>query len=278
MRRLKGFNDVLGEIAVGIRKQQNIKSKVNSGIELNEKEKAQYRLILKSEEERKENLKKINESLKHKKSEKIIITPRMLFDAFKREFEKDGKKLILNDHFKANLKTVMYYFLNNDKFYQQDNLSKRTSPDLSKGLLIVGHWGNGKSTIMEVFHRVFKGIKGSAYRFSNTNDIVSGFESCENASQKHDFLKPVESFPYCFDDVLTERVASNYGKNDLIKTIIETRCNKKIKTHITCNYPKNDHTIEGLQKKIRERYGDRVNDRIYEMFNIIEFKGKSFRN
>lgn len=277
MRRLTGFDDVLGEIAVGTRKQQDIKAKVSSGIELSEKEKAQHDLILKFEEEQKENLKKYKESLKLKQVEKKVITGKMLFDAFKREFEKSGNELILTDDFKANLRTLMHYFLKDYRFYQQENLSQHTEPNLSKGLLIVGHWGNGKSTIMQVFHKVFKGVKGAGFRFKNTNDIVSEFEFCENASQKEEFFKPLENFTYCFDDILTERIASNYGKNDLLKTILETRCNKKIKTYITCNYPKGDHTIEGLHKEIRNRYGDRVSDRIYEMFNIIEFKGKSFR-
>jgi DNA replication protein DnaC len=39
-----------------------------------------------------------------------------------------------------------------------------------------------------------------------------------------------------FDDLKTERIASNYGKVNIFKDILEERYNRNAKTHITCNF------------------------------------------
>jgi len=75
-----------------------------------------------------------------------------------------------------------------------------------------------------------------------------------------------------FDDLGSEIKASNYGKEDIFSRILELRYNEFIKkgtkTYITSNLSFED---------IKERYGVRVYDRCYQMFNQLELNGKSRR-
>jgi len=81
-----------------------------------------------------------------------------------------------------------------------------------------------------------------------------------------------------YDDVKTERIASNYGMTNLFKDIIEKREVRKLKTYITCNFKEDQPgNIPAALLEFGEKYGSRVFDRLFSMFNIIEFKGKSFR-
>jgi len=91
-----------------------------------------------------------------------------------------------------------------------------------------------------------------------------------------------------FDDIKTERHASNYGKVNLFKDILENRYNNRVqivkgvtkinKTFGTCNYKEGyEGNTEVALEEFGEMYGGRIYDRLFEMFNIIEFKGKSFR-
>ncbi|OIQ22174.1 MAG: hypothetical protein BM557_02020 [Flavobacterium sp. MedPE-SWcel] len=88
-----------------------------------------------------------------------------------------------------------------------------------------------------------------------------------------------------FDDLKTERIASNYGKVNIFKELLEERYNrvdpktkKRLKTFVTCNFKEGfEDNLEKAVDEFGEKYGSRVWDRMFEMFNIIEFKGKSFR-
>ena len=82
-------------------------------------------------------------------------------------------------------------------------------------------------------------------------------------------------------DVMSENVASNYGKFEVFKTIFENRYSKKSKTIISVNYhDEEDGKHMSVSKTLNafgNRYGDRVFDRVFEMFNIIELTGNSLR-
>lgn len=203
----------------------------------------------------------------------------------------NGKDFIQNSESLENLKPILLYFARDEKFFNSKNLrtkfnfggvEKISNPSFDKGILIIGGFGNGKTSIMKTFHKIFcYGLSKNPNFFSvhSTNEMVKLFESCENSSEKDAFFDRFTKGVKYFDDVKSEEMASNFGKKNVIKHILEERYLKGMKTYITCNY--HNQFPEDLDSGIAEFaeiYGNRVFDRLFEMFNIVEFKGKSFRN
>ncbi|MBP1222617.1 hypothetical protein [Flavobacterium sp. 1355] len=208
------------------------------------------------------------------------ITALQLYKLFKAKFRQiHGKKLqIVQNVTIENLEPLIYYFSKDERFFKCKNLSNITDPSFDKGLLIIGPFGNGKTSTMKVFEEIFKGISGIGFRGFSANEVVVMFEKCSSETDRTDFENLMYKGTRYFDDVKTERIASNYGKVNLFKEIIEERYNRKVKTHITCNFKEGyQGDIEMALAEFGEKYGARVDDRMFEMFNVIEFKGKSFR-
>lgn len=199
--------------------------------------------------------------------------------------EGEGRKLA---------KTLALYFLKREKFYDSPLLNPISCPDLKKGLLVIGNYGTGKTSVFQTFHFLLrdafqKGLKidtadGSsiflkdlklAFGFYSANEIVKEYEVLNSAEEKKNFWDKISNGTKCFDDLTTEHQASNFGKIELFKDILEMRYSNKSSTYVTLNYHGNSAT-ETLEF-IAERYGERIYDRLFEMFNVIELKGKSYR-
>lgn len=127
-----------------------------------------------------------------------------------------------------------------------------------------------------------------SFKGYTANEVVGMFEKCNDDASKKDFERKMNFGSRYFDDIKTERIASNYGKVNIFKDIFETRYNNRIqtvndktiinKTFATCNYKDGyEGNLEVAVDEFLEKYGGRVYDRLFEMYNIIEFKGKSFR-
>lgn len=227
-----------------------------------------------------------------------------------KEFEKTPDTL-------ANLEVVLKYFAKDESFKSCsrlithiDGFSMPLNPSFSKGLLIVGNYGNGKSTILKVFELLFEhnykiakekfwhniaDWEQARFKTANCHDLVTEFESLQNQEAKYNFYKKYTNFRWSFDDLKKEKIASNYGLTNVIQTIFEKRydnasnffkvqknrvLNKPIpKTFGSCNY--DDLHPDNLEKALFEfsvKYGGHIYDRVFELSNIVEFKGKSFRN
>lgn len=213
------------------------------------------------------------------KKELPYMTKEWLWKMFTHNFLRNEKTEFSQDkNSLENIKPLVYYFIGDeDEFKKCANVSGISEPSLKKGLLIIGGYGNGKTSIMRAFE---KSLLKTNIRFKGytANEAVNMFEACTTPEEKDDFYRNMKRGTLYFDDVLTEREASNYGKSDLFKEILEERYNRRKRTYITCNYK--DGTNNDLKQGIEQfgqRYGSRVYDRIFDMFNIIEFKGKSFR-
>jgi DNA replication protein DnaC len=180
-----------------------------------------------------------------------------------------------------NLEPLVYYFSKDERFFECENLSKLSEPSFDKGLLIIGTFGNGKTSTMKVFEHIFKSIPGVGFKGYSANEVVLQFEKCSGNSAdalRTEFIKRMYNGNRYFDDLKTERIASNFGKVNIFKEILEERYNRKSKTFITANFKEGfENDIEAAVDEFGEKYGPRVYDRLFEMFNIIEFKGKSFR-
>lgn len=208
------------------------------------------------------------------------ITAMQLFKLFKNKFQEVNERpfVKIENITIKNLEPLIYYFSKDERFFQSENLSKLSEPSFEKGLLIVGNFGNGKTSTVLTFEKIFQNIKGFSFKGYTANEVVGMFEKCGDDFSKKEFERKVNFGSRYFDDVKTERIASNFGKVNLFKDILESRYNNKVKTFITCNFKDGfEGDIELALEEFGEKYGGRVHDRLFEMFNIIEFKGKSFR-
>jgi len=203
-----------------------------------------------------------------------VLTKEWLWKEFSFAFfENEGKKFIANEDTTYNLKSVFLYYLRDPEF---KNFVKNEM-DFNKGLLIVGDVGNGKSSIMKAFESVFRN-SNLYFKGYSTNESVAMYDKCTDSSEKDELMKALTTGNRYFDDLLTERQTNNYGRIELFKDVLEIRESNNRLTHGSINYDFNfPNDLEKALLQINDRYGKRAYDRSYKMFNILEFKGKSFR-
>lgn len=213
----------------------------------------------------------------HKERYEFRVKYEVLLSKFKQKF-KEIEGVDFDDKMLSNVEPILYYFARDKRFFKCKNLSNLSKPSFNKGLLIVGSYGNGKTATMRTLKELFNHTP-LVFKMFTANKIVSTFEGYEDASERHAYMNRTKTGNAYFDDVKTEKIASNYGKHNLLKEIIEERYINKAKTFMTCNYKENDFTnnLELALSEFDEKYGPRVYDRLFEMFNIIEFTGKSMR-
>lgn len=207
------------------------------------------------------------------------ISKKQLWEKFQQIFySMFGKNLIQDGYTINNLKVLFFYFLQDNEFFKCENLrADITIPSFQKGLLIIGGYGLGKTDYFTVFEEVFKGISKLRFKYYAAKNLVLEYEHCKSAYDKEYFFKAVSRPKMFIDDLMSERMASNYGKVDVIQDVLMQRYNKRLITYASCNYNDSDFCAKSTLENIGLRYGPRIYDRLFEMFNIIEFKGKSLR-
>ena len=200
-----------------------------------------------------------------------------LLNALKLQFAVNEKSTF-DDNQLNNINTILYYFLKDKKFFQCSNLSSLSKPSFDKGLLIVGGYGVGKSVTMECLHKLFLNTEFH-FKFSSANKVVSNYDGLKNSDEKKSFFNSVCDHRMYIDDLKTERDANNFGRINLFKEILEERINNKKMTFASCNYAPDDdsNSLQLCLEEFHNRYGARVYDRIFQMFNIVEFFGQSMR-
>lgn len=215
---------------------------------------------------------------------KKSLTLLAFWELFLEHFERiNNKKFEEDNDSRIFVFTILSYFLRNPKFFASPMIHnvEHCSNSFEKGLIIVGGFGIGKTTIMKTIVSLIKlqSINFNVYpvRFHNTLQIVEDFENSESTSRNNIVDQYSKGFRV-FDDVKNERVASNFGKVDLLKEILYKRYEtKNFRTLLLCNY--DPESPNDMDKGIDSfsRYGDRNYDRLFETFNFIEYKGISKR-
>lgn len=227
--------------------------------------------------------KKIEENINNPSPNLLGIDKDELWRIFSREFFKLHKHEFLWGDKKSkviqNLKVIFDYFLRDPSFFDSESIRGDLSvPSFEKGLMIFGGYGVGKTSIMQTFELIFKDFIPFRFKVISTNNVVMQYESCRTPEDKEYFFKSMTSGIRLFDDFTAENVASNFGYNDIMRSIIEKRYNKKILTHFTLNYAVGlEGDVGATLLEINQRYTGRVYERLIEMCNIVEFKGKSLR-
>ncbi|WP_040281503.1 P-loop NTPase family protein [Psychroserpens damuponensis] len=207
------------------------------------------------------------------------ITKRELWKVFLKTFEEMyGKELQESCDVIHNLKVLFFYFLRDKEFFECENLRADISiPSFAKGLMLIGGYGLGKTDYMRVFENIFKKYPNLRFKIYTSKSLVHHYEVCKTPMDKESFFKDVERKLMFIDDVNSERIASNYGHIDVIDEVLINRYDKNLITFASCNYTTNDNCAKQTLQDLGLRYGGRMYDRFHEMFNIIEFKGTSFR-
>lgn len=207
-------------------------------------------------------------------------------------------------------RTICLYLLKDRNFHKSPILNKElNTPNLGKGCLLVGEMGTGKSSIMKTFYDMFlyatthkimvKDIDGTdqylsryklGFKFFNCHEVVQDYHaSAREKNKEHEeiFWKKHKSGLSYYDDLMTEKKA--FGKDELFTEILETKYNNTCPSIVSLNYvgkniiyeitneSKHVCDIETTLDALELKYGSRMYDRIFEMYNIIELKGKSLR-
>ena len=140
--------------------------------------------------------------------------------------------------------------------------------DLTKGILLSGPVGCGKTTLMHLMRYVpqpnkkffIKTCRDISFEFIKDGyEVIHRYSHGRNTSNEHK--------NYCFDDLGVEKNLKYFGNEcNVMAEIILSRYDlfiaQKIQTHITTNLSASE---------IENAYGNRVRSRIRQMFNLIAF-------
>lgn len=161
-------------------------------------------------------------------------------------------EFIINNHNKEVINQVYYYLTGSLKF----------EGNPKKGLLLAGGFGTGKTTILKAVVRIIEYYTPLRFRFIPCVEMATEIKTLG--------VKFFETRPIILDEIGREsKTIKDYGtKIRPIQEILAMRYNSRAWTLGTTNF--NTQTLA-------EFYGGYIEDRLKEMFNIIEVKGESFR-
>jgi energy-coupling factor transporter ATP-binding protein EcfA2 len=173
-----------------------------------------------------------------------------------------GEKFSFQEQDIPNITKLICYFLDDEITAAKFDI------DLTKGILLCGPVGCGKTTLMTLMRYVpqpnkkffMKTCRDISFEF-----IKDGYEVIHRYSHGHN--THAEHKNYCFDDLGTEKNLKYFGNEcNVMAEIILSRydifISKKIQTHITSNLSASE---------IENAYGNRVRSRLRNMLNLIAF-------
>jgi predicted ATPase len=177
-----------------------------------------------------------------------------------------GPHFIIHQEDKTLLRKLLCYFL------KDDLAAVHLQVDLTKGILLTGPVGCGKTALMTVLRffeqpptrYILKSCRDVSFEF-----IQNGYETIHKYS-RHSFRNH-DPQAYCFDDLGTENNLKYFGNEcNVMAEILLSRydqfISRQLITHLTTNLSASE---------IEAAYGNRVRSRMREMFNLIAFSKQS---
>jgi len=189
-----------------------------------------------------------------------------LIDRENRKFEFDHKNKYVVEFF-------ISFFFNHEKL-------EKLGGDFRKGIFLYGSYGSGKSLLFEILEYLYQKIKKPILRVKTVNTIrlVDEYRSelsrlGQLASNDQTIYQKMEKGPIHFEDLGAEKKINHYGnQTEVMSDILQLRYSRffktKCKTFITSNL---------TPEQVKKRYGERVYDRMFQMFNFLELNGESRR-
>ena len=181
----------------------------------------------------------------------------------------------LRDDNRPIMRLMLQYFSGSEGFINGMDRLYGVPGDLSKGLILMGGVGTGKTLLFEIFKLYTSKILGvNSFRRYNAVEVVenvstSGMSYLELFNSNNG--NPITCY---IDDILaTNETVKHYGTDiSVLRELINFRYlvykNYNKLTHLSSNkYP----------GEFKEAYGDRIYDRMKEMLNFIELPGESYR-
>lgn len=152
-------------------------------------------------------------------------------------------------------------YINDENTHDKINRTSRwLFSSKQRGLLLMGSMGNGKSTMLQIINRMFKGTS----TYGDAQDIFEQFKKSQGTMRYWD--EPL----LLIDDLGVEPARCLvYGEEYYpLSRLLLHRYDKQLTTIIATNLE-----IDG----IRVRYGDRIVDRMNETYNVIPYEHGSYR-
>lgn len=201
---------------------------------------------------------------------------------FQKVFIKKANELLLkrekrNFEIDAHNRYAVDFFIS--YFSDSENL-KNLEGDSHKGIYFYGGCGTGKSLFFEILEEIYKSYQNPGLRIKTVHTIGLTDQYLSQLSRPKQ-LAPNDDSLYSkykkgaihFEDLGAESKINHFGNSvetmaDLLQLRYSESRRARCKTFITTNYSPDE---------ARNRYGERVYDRMFEMFNFIKLRGTSRR-
>ncbi|MGO4819726.1 ATPase [Flavobacterium sp. W22_SRS_FP1] len=155
---------------------------------------------------------------------------------------------------------------------KDQNTALKEQIDLSKGILLSGPIGCGKTSIMHLIRPFASPL--SDYKIKTCRELSfefakNGFDAINKYTLKQNFQSRLSG--YCFDDLGAEQQIKHFGNDcNVMAEVLISRYEQFVEnnsiTHLTSNLSASE--IEML-------YGNRLRSRMRQMFNLISFNRNS---
>ena len=152
------------------------------------------------------------------------------------------------------------------------NTALKEQIDLSKGILLSGPIGCGKTSIMHLIRPFASPL--SDYKIKTCRELSfefakSGYDAINKYTLKQNYQSRLSG--YCFDDLGAEQQIKHFGNDcNVMAEVLISRYEQFVEnnsiTHLTSNLSASE--IELL-------YGNRLRSRMRNMFNLISFNVNS---
>lgn len=186
--------------------------------------------------------------------------PKPTMDEFKRAI-RDQINVITNDRFEYTDEHKRLLSGMCNWVYKKEGIF-----DIDKGILLIGSYGTGKTTVMKVFCNICHYAAIRPFQMCYAKSTTDQIEESKDDGIMVNYRKG----DWCLDELGSEKHESNIwgNKKNIFGDLLEYRYNRKLITHGTTNM--------GLDQ-LKTIYGDRVYSRLHSMFNFYILNGKDYR-